>query len=56
MQQFADAKRKYVTKSKKKAGKMYEKTRVILERLYKHYNSELADVLNDQRFIWNHSS
>ena len=35
---------------------MYEKTRVILERLYKPYKNELADLLKDERFMWKDGS
>lgn len=49
---FAKAKRKYVTKTKQ--GKhMLPETRAILKRLYIKPIQELADLLNDRRFLWN---
>lgn len=33
-------------------GKMLPKTRSILENFYKPYNKQLADILDDDRFLW----
>lgn len=56
IEKFANTERKYVTKSKKLAGKMLPQTRVVLERLYKKYNEKLADILKDSRFLWTKES
>ncbi|XP_046546405.1 carbohydrate sulfotransferase 15-like [Haliotis rubra] len=42
----------HVTEKKKKAGPMLEKTRILLDNLYRPYLSELADILQDRKFLW----
>ncbi|XP_021340126.1 carbohydrate sulfotransferase 15-like [Mizuhopecten yessoensis] len=47
--------KKHVTQSKKTKGPMLEKTRAILSTLYEPYNKKLANILQDNRFLWKDS-
>ncbi|XP_046546410.1 carbohydrate sulfotransferase 15-like [Haliotis rubra] len=42
----------HVTTTKKKAGPMLNKTRILLDNLYRPYLNELADLLQDKKFLW----
>ncbi|XP_067676216.1 carbohydrate sulfotransferase 15-like [Haliotis asinina] len=37
---------------KLKQGPMLAKTRVLLDNFYRRYNTDLADILQDKRFLW----
>jgi hypothetical protein len=40
------------TASKKKAGPMLTATREILTKFFDTYNRDLADILEDDRYMW----
>ena len=37
----------------KRIGDMWNKTRIIIENFYRSHNRQLADLLGDDRFLWN---
>ncbi|XP_048239440.1 carbohydrate sulfotransferase 15-like [Haliotis rufescens] len=41
-----------VSKKKKSEGPMLKKTRVLLDTFYSRYNRDLADILQDKKFLW----
>ncbi|XP_067675364.1 carbohydrate sulfotransferase 15-like isoform X1 [Haliotis asinina] len=41
-----------VSNRKLKKGPMLEKTRVLLDNFYRRYKMDLADLLQDKRFLW----
>ncbi|XP_071115282.1 carbohydrate sulfotransferase 15-like [Haliotis cracherodii] len=41
-----------VSKKKKREGPMLKKTRVLLDTFYSRYNRDLADILQDKKFLW----
>ncbi|XP_071114640.1 carbohydrate sulfotransferase 15-like [Haliotis cracherodii] len=41
-----------VSKKKKSKGPMLKKTRVLLDTFYSRYNRDLADILQDRKFLW----
>ncbi|XP_071114651.1 carbohydrate sulfotransferase 15-like [Haliotis cracherodii] len=41
-----------VSKKKRRTEPMLEKTRVLLDTFYGRYNRDLADVLQDKKFLW----
>ncbi|XP_067676217.1 carbohydrate sulfotransferase 15-like [Haliotis asinina] len=49
---IANVKHQRVNMRKVKQGPMLEKTRVLLDNFYRRYKTDLADVLQDKRFLW----
>jgi hypothetical protein len=43
---------KYKTMSKQKAAPMSNRSNDLLTKLYQPYNTELADILGDRRYLW----
>ncbi|XP_046365506.2 carbohydrate sulfotransferase 15-like [Haliotis rufescens] len=52
MDNLAQLKKQHETKSKRNALDMKNSTRRILHDFYAEYNKELADILNDDKFLW----
>ncbi|XP_067676202.1 carbohydrate sulfotransferase 15-like [Haliotis asinina] len=49
---IANIPHKRVSKKKILKGSMLEKTRVLLDRFYSRYKKDMADILQDKRFLW----
>ena len=52
MKNISDANKKFETERKKQAGHMEQETQNILRELYRPFNTLLATLLNDDRFLW----
>lgn len=51
--ELKDLEKKQVTaKSTMKYGEIFPKTREILDTFFEPYNTQLADLLHDNRFLW----
>ncbi|XP_067675789.1 carbohydrate sulfotransferase 15-like [Haliotis asinina] len=49
---IANVSHQRVSEKKLKQGPMLEKTRVLLDNFYSRYKNDLADILQDKRFLW----
>ncbi|XP_046548064.1 carbohydrate sulfotransferase 15-like [Haliotis rubra] len=52
MTSIANMPHKRVSKKKILTGPMLEKTRALLDNFYSRYKKDLADMLQDKRFLW----
>ncbi|XP_046544997.1 carbohydrate sulfotransferase 15-like, partial [Haliotis rubra] len=50
--EIAGRERKHVTKQKKTAGPMRKDTRILLDRFYLTFNKQLAEILQERKYLW----
>ena len=52
LEEFCETEKKYVNSNKVKAGPMLPETEQLLRDFFTDKNKELADLLNDEKYLW----